>query len=87
MWCGPDVVMYEETLDGEVMIVAADAVARADLLIVGGTSLAVYPAAGLLRYFAGRGLVLMNKARTAYDSRASLVIRDPIGQTMAKIHI
>lgn len=76
----PDVVLYEETLDDEVVSLAAQAIARADTLIVGGTSLIVYPAAGMLRYFHGKTLVLMNRSETSYDSQAHLIIREPIGQ-------
>ena len=78
----PDVVLYEEGLDGETLNAAVRALAAADLLIVGGTSLAVYPAAGLLRYYGGRELVVINKTATPADARASLVIHAPIGQTL-----
>ncbi|MCL2463021.1 MAG: NAD-dependent protein deacylase [Defluviitaleaceae bacterium] len=80
----PDVVLYGEGLDGEVLDAAAAAVSRAKTLIVGGTSLAVYPAAGLLGYFRGNNLVLINKTATAYDRQASLVIREPIGEAMGE---
>jgi NAD-dependent deacetylase len=60
---------------------------NADLLIVGGTSLVVYPAAGLLRYYKGRELVLMNRDATPYDGDASLIIRDPIGKTLEQIRV
>lgn len=79
----PDVVLYEEPLDGEVMQDAADAIACADTLIIGGTSLVVYPAAGFVRYFAGRHLVVINRTETSADASAELVIRTPIGETMA----
>lgn len=78
----PDVVLYEEGLDGTVLTEAVEALAAADLLIVGGTSLAVYPAAGLLRYYRGRELVVINKTPTPADAQATLLIRDPIGQTL-----
>lgn len=78
----PDVVLYEEPLDNDVMAGAISYIMAADLMIVGGTSLAVYPAAGLLQYYQGKELVLINKTQTPYDRRASLVIRDNIGQVM-----
>ena len=78
----PDVVLYEEPLDQEVMEGAVDAIANADLLIVGGTSLVVYPAAGLINYFNGSNLVLINKSETQYDNRANLVIHDSIGAVL-----
>ena len=76
----PDVVLYEEGLDDDVVEGAVRALSRADLLIVGGTSLAVYPAAGLLAYYGGKRLVLINKTPTPRDAEANLIIRDPIGQ-------
>lgn len=79
----PDVVLYEESLDSGVMTAAAHYLAKADLLIVGGTSLVVYPAAGLVQSFAGNRLVLINKQPTGMDYRANLVITDPIGEVMA----
>ena len=75
----PDVVLYEEGLDDDVVNGAVRAIAGADLLIVGGTSLVVYPAAGLLRYFRGKHLVLINLDSTPYDSSADLVIHDSLG--------
>ena len=78
----PDVVLYEEGLDEGVLNGAIGAISHADLLIVGGTSLAVYPAAGLLRYFGGSDLVVINKQPTPADSMASLVINEPIGQAL-----
>lgn len=78
----PDVVLYEESLDENVLDHAIRSIEAADLMIVGGTSLAVYPAAGLLQYYGGTELVLINKTRTPYDRRASLVIREPIGQVL-----
>jgi NAD-dependent deacetylase len=78
----PDVVLYGETLDDAVVAGAQAAIARADMLIVGGTSLAVYPAAGLIRFFGGDNLVLINKSPTPYDADAGLVIREPIGEAL-----
>ena len=81
----PDVVLYEEGLDGAVLGAAAQAIADAELLIVGGTSLAVYPAAGLLRYFSGGSLVLINKSETLADRNAKLVIRGSIGAVLSAV--
>jgi NAD-dependent deacetylase len=88
-WCGacggmvkPDVVLYEESLDTKVMDGAARAISAADMLIVGGTSLVVYPAAGFLNYFRGERLALINKSETGYDRSAGLVIREPIGEVL-----
>ncbi|MCL2619065.1 MAG: NAD-dependent protein deacylase [Defluviitaleaceae bacterium] len=78
----PNIVLYEEALDEGVMAASAKAISAADCLIVGGTSLAVYPAAGLLRYFGGRELVLINKTGTPYDNSASLIIRENIAEIM-----
>jgi NAD-dependent deacetylase len=78
----PDVVLYEESLDTAVMDGAARAISAADMLIVGGTSLVVYPAAGFLNYFHGERLVLINKSQTNYDSSAGIVIREPIGEVL-----
>ena len=72
-------VLYQEGLDQRTIRGAVEAIASADLLIVGGTSLVVYPAAGLLEYFRGRHLVLINRDATSYDQRADLVIRQSIG--------
>ena len=80
----PDVVLYEESLDSKVLMGATSAIAHADTLIIGGTSLVVYPAAGLIQYFKGRYLVLINKTATAADLEANLVIREPIGEVMAE---
>jgi len=80
----PDVVLYGEQLNDNVVSAAVNAIAGAQLLIVGGTSLAVYPAAGLLRYFAGEWLVLVNKSETPYDSQADLVIRELIGEVLGE---
>lgn len=81
----PDVVLYEEMLPDGVMEAAEEEVRKASVLIVGGTSLSVYPAAGLLRYFRGQHLVLINKSETAYDSMADLVIREPIGEVFSDL--
>ena len=78
----PDVVLYEESLDDRCIMGAVRAIAEADLLIVGGTSLTVYPAAGLIRYFQGSRLVLINRDETPYDGEASLVFRESIGQVL-----
>ncbi len=78
----PDVVLFGEMLDEATIEGAVKAISEADLLIVGGTSLAVYPAAGLINYYRGKELVLINKTETPYDNRASLVIYDSIGKVM-----
>lgn len=78
----PDVVLYGEGLDQMVLSRAVRSLQQADLLIVGGTSLSVYPAAGLLDYYGGRELVLINKTETPADKRATLVIRRPIGEVL-----
>lgn len=78
----PEVTLYGESLDPEVIDAAVAALSTADVLIVGGTSLAVYPAAGFLSYFRGETLVLMNRDATPIDKKASLIIREPIGQSM-----
>ena len=78
----PDVVLYGEMLDDNVISAAVSAISAAELLIVGGTSLAVYPAAGFLQYFRGENLVLINKSETPYDHLARLVIREPIGAVL-----
>lgn len=80
----PDVVLYEEGLDYKTMEAAERYISGADMLIVGGTSLVVYPAAGLIRYYRGNKLVLINKDATCYDSKASMVIGGPIGETLAQ---
>ena len=81
----PDVVLYGEGLDDAVVSATAHAIADVELLIVGGTSLAVYPAAGLLRYFSGGTLVLINKSETPADRSAQLVIREPIGAALGEM--
>ena len=78
----PDVVLYEESLDQETISGAVQAIASCDTLIIGGTSLAVYPAAGFINYFRGDNLVLINKTPTGMDTRADLVIYDSIGKVM-----
>lgn len=78
----PDVVLYEEGLDDETINGAIKAISEADTLIIGGTSLVVYPAAGLINYFRGRNLVLINKSSTSADSKADLVINDDIAKVM-----
>ena len=83
----PDVVLYEEGLSDTVMRAALRHISEADMLIVGGTSLAVYPAAGLINYFKGTRLVLINKSATPYDSAANLLIRGGIGDTLRRITV
>lgn len=78
----PDVVLYEEGLDDQVISASIRAISEADTLIIGGTSLIVYPAAGLINYFRGRHLVLINKSTTPADSKADLVINDNIASVM-----
>ena len=79
----PDVVLYEESLDENCIMGAIRAIAEADLLIVGGTSLTVYPAAGLIRYYQGDRLVLINRDETPYDHEANLIFRESIGQVLS----
>ena len=81
----PDVVLYEEGLDNDVIDGAVRAIMHADTLIVGGTTLIVYPAAGLIRYFRGSKLVLINMSATSADSTADLVIREPIGEVFRQV--
>lgn len=80
----PDVVLYEEGLDEKTIKGAVLAIAEADVLIVGGTSLTVYPAAGLIRYYGGNRLVLINRDETPYDGYANLIFREPIGQVLGQ---
>ncbi len=80
----PDVVLYEEGLDEKTIKDAVRAIAEADVLIVGGTSLTVYPAAGLIRYYGGNRLVLINRDETPYDGYANLIFREPIGQVLGQ---
>ena len=79
----PDVVLYEEGLDQDTLTKAVQYIRRAEILIIGGTSLTVYPAAGLIDYYRGNKLVLINKSATPRDSEADLVITDPIGETLS----
>ena len=81
----PDIVMYGEALDQGVIEAAVSAIARASVLIVAGTSLVVYPAAGLINYFSGDHLVLMNATPTSADVRADLIIREPVGETLDRV--
>jgi len=82
----PDVVLYEEGLDNDTLNESVRAIAEAQVLIIGGTSLAVYPAAGLIDYFRGSHLVVINMAPTPRDRSADLLIKEPIGQVMAQLH-
>ena len=81
----PDVVLYEEPLDEKALTGAVRAISRADLLIVGGTSLTVYTAAGLLRYYGGDRLVLINRDETPYDNEASLVLHESLGEVFSRL--
>ena len=83
----PDVVLYEEPLNNAVLSFAIDYIQNADTLIIGGTSLVVYPAAGLINYFNGKNLVLINKSETPYDIQAGLVINDAIGEVFSQIKV
>lgn len=83
----PDVVLYEEQLDQETLEASVLAISRADMLIVGGTSLVVYPAAGLINYYRGDKLVLINRDATPYDRRADLVIHDSIGKVLGEVTV
>lgn len=81
----PDVVLYEEALDGDVISASVQAISQADVLIIGGTSLAVYPAASLIDYYRGNHLVVINKSPTPRDRYADLLIQEPIGQVFDQI--
>ena len=81
----PDVVLYEEGLNQKVVEGALEAICQADLLLVAGTSLTVYPAAGFLRYYAGNRLVLINRDPTPYDDRVNLVFHDSLGSVLSKL--
>ena len=81
----PDVVLYEEGLDDNTVIKSIQAIANADVLIVAGTSLTVYPASGLINYYRGNKLVLINRDKTNYDNRANLVINDSLGSVFSKL--
>ncbi|WP_294403474.1 NAD-dependent protein deacylase [uncultured Clostridium sp.] len=80
----PDVVLYEEGLDNDVITGAVRAISQADTLIIGGTSLVVYPAAGLIDYFKGKNLILINKSSTSADNKANLVIHEAIGKVLGE---
>ena len=80
----PDVVLYEEPLNDEVWTESCSYISACDMLIIGGTSLNVYPAANLLYYYRGRKLVLLNRGATPYDDRADLIIRDKIGEVLSR---
>lgn len=88
-YCGglvkPDVVLYEEGLDNNTIEASISAIHEADMLIIGGTSLVVYPAAGLIDYYRGKKLVLINRDATPRDNRADLIVRAPIGQVFAQV--
>ena len=81
----PDVVLYEEGLDNDVISKAVYYISHADVLIIGGTSLAVYPAAGMIDYFRGNHLILINKSSTPRDNQADLVINDSIGEVFGQL--
>ena len=81
----PDIVLYEEALDEKVLSTAIHFIRQADVLIVGGTSLAVYPAAGLINYYRGNKLVLVNRSATPYDSAANLIIHEKIGDVFSQL--
>ena len=81
----PDVVLYEESLDEGVMYRAAKAISEADMLIVAGTSLTVWPAAGMIRYYRGRRLVLINRDETPYDREADLVLHEKLGDVFREL--
>ncbi len=83
----PDVVLYEEGLDNATINASVEAIARAQVLIIGGTSLAVYPAAGLIDYFRGDALVVINMAPTPRDRQADLLIKEPIGKVLSQIQV
>ena len=81
----PDIVLYEEQLDQDILYRSVDYIRNADVLIIGGTSLNVYPAAGLINYYRGKKLVLVNLSSTPYDSEADLVINEKIGEVFSRI--
>ena len=83
----PDVVLYEEGLDSDVMYGAINAIRQADCLVITGTSLVVYPAAGLVNYFRGKYLVVINKSPTSQDAGADLCINAPVGEVMSQIKV
>ena len=81
----PDVVLYEEGLDNDTVSGAIHAISSADLMIVAGTSLTVYPAAGLIRYFRGKHMVLINRDATPMDSECDLVIHEKVGEVLGSL--
>ena len=81
----PDVVLYQEPLDNNIMAKATEYIANSDVLIIGGTSLVVYPAAGLIQNFNGENLILINKSETSYDDYANLVINEAIGEVFKEV--
>lgn len=81
----PDIVLYEEQLDEDVLRKSIDYIRNADVLIVGGTSLNVYPAAGLINYYRGNKLVLVNLSATPYDDEADLVIHEKLGEVFSRV--
>ena len=81
----PDIVLYEEPLDDDIVSRAVSAIRQADVLIVGGTSLNVYPAAGLINYYQGHRLALVNLSATPYDRQADLVIHEKIGEVFGQV--
>lgn len=81
----PDVVLYEEALDENIVEASIDFIKKAEVLIIGGTSLSVYPAAGLIRYFRGKHLILINKSATSYDNLAEVIINESISETLKKL--
>ena len=83
----PDVVLYEEGLDNDIMSGAVRAISNADMLIIGGTSLVVYPAAGLVDYYRGNKLVLINRDETARDSIADYAFHGKIGEIFSRLHV
>ncbi|MCR5105460.1 MAG: NAD-dependent protein deacylase [Eubacterium sp.] len=83
----PDVVLYEEGLDSDVISRSVSHISKADMLIIGGTSLVVYPAAGFINYFNGKHLAVINMASTSRDSEADIVIREKIGEVFSQIHV
>ena len=83
----PDVILYEEGLDSDVISRSIRAISKADMLIIGGTSLSVYPAAGFIDYFHGKYIVVVNKSTTAKEVHASLCINEPIGKVLDQIFV
>ena len=82
-----DVVLYEEGLDSQTINGAVRAISKADMLIIGGTSLVVYPAAGMIDYFKGKYLAVLNRDATSRDKQADLCITDPIGEVLGRIRV